>query len=70
MPLLSEMKSTGDDHDPETVFKSWLKERFNEFVGLLVEAAVSSLTDEVLKVRVFHSIGNLVSMVELEKKKK
>lgn len=53
VPLLSEMKSTGDDEDPETVFKSWLKERFNEFMRSLVEVAVSSETDEVLKVKNF-----------------
>lgn len=50
VPLLSEMKSTGDEEDPETVFKSWLKERFNEFTVSLVEVAVSSETDEALKV--------------------
>jgi hypothetical protein len=55
VPLLLEMKSTGDDEDPETVFKSWLKERFNEFMGLLIEVAVSSETDETLKVRTFLS---------------
>ncbi|KAJ4811752.1 Nucleolar complex protein 4 [Rhynchospora pubera] len=62
LPLLSEMKSTGDDQDPETVFKTWLKERFNEFTGLLVEVAVSSETDEALKEVVLDALMDFVKL--------
>ncbi|KAF3340301.1 nucleolar complex protein 4 B isoform X2 [Carex littledalei] len=62
VPLLSEMKSTGDDQDPETVFKSWLKERFNEFMRSLVQEAVSSETDETLKEIVLEAFMDIIKL--------
>ncbi|XP_078163578.1 LOW QUALITY PROTEIN: CCAAT-binding factor [Carex rostrata] len=62
VPLLSEMKSTGDDQDPETVFKSWLKERFNEFMRSLVEVAVSSETDDALNEVVLDTFMDIIKL--------
>ncbi|KAJ3671571.1 hypothetical protein LUZ60_007650 [Juncus effusus] len=65
VPLISEIKPPGNDdvgEEADSVFKTWLKDRFDEFVAALVEMAVSSQTDDAIREVALDAIMEFVKL--------
>lgn len=52
LPSFTSKHSSLDEsqNDPEFIYRTWLRSKFDEFVTSLIEVSLSPLSDEVLKV--------------------
>lgn len=56
IPLLSDLPPSSeplDKYDPESVYRSWLRSKFDQFINSLIEILLSARSEDALKVRFF-----------------
>ncbi|XP_077219879.1 CCAAT-binding factor isoform X2 [Tasmannia lanceolata] len=58
----SSSKSLAEKEDPEAVYRTWLRSKFDQFINSLVNLAVSSQSDEALKDVALDAVMEFVKM--------
>ena len=61
-PILSDLPSSTNHHeddDPELIYNTWVRSKFDIFVNSLIDFAASPLADETLKVCFFFFVNCL-----------
>ncbi|XP_038681847.1 protein NUCLEOLAR COMPLEX ASSOCIATED 4-like isoform X2 [Tripterygium wilfordii] len=65
LPAASSVKillKTPQSEDPELIYRTWLRSKFDEFMRLLIEVAVSEEAEDALKEVVFDTIMEFVKL--------
>ena len=65
-PLSSSKPSLSSNGDPEVIYRTWLRSKFDELVKSLIDIAVSSGCEETLRVSSFcHALGLIGLLVNM-----
>ncbi|KAL3637345.1 hypothetical protein CASFOL_019644 [Castilleja foliolosa] len=62
LPSSSSSAISNPDSDPEVIYRTWLRSKFDDFIERLIDLAVSSQSDDVLREVVLDSIMEFVKV--------